>query len=140
LECQRQKAGARFRQFSAYETRPLQSLVLQEDPMSIATLPSECKRACKLTFRVQRCPYDLSVAVGGEASFDRAEVISAQLLRIPLDGCLLVVLDLADLTCLSSLAMGGLVEYHRGFARRGVEVRLANVHAHVWLARESAGH
>jgi anti-anti-sigma factor len=79
------------------------------------------------------------VAIIGEASFDHAEIISAQLLRIPLDAYTLVVLDLADLTSLSSLAMGALVEYRRGLGRRGIEVRLANVPAQVWLALESAG-
>jgi len=79
------------------------------------------------------------VAIQGEASFDQAEVLSAQLLRIPLDAYTLVVLDLAELTFLSSLAMGALIEYRRGLGRRGVEVRLANVPAQVWLALESAG-
>jgi anti-anti-sigma factor len=114
-------------------------LVLQETPLTAATLPSERKPACKLTFGVQRCPHFLCVAIGGEASFDQAEVLSAQLLRVPLDGYSLVVLDLAGLTFLSSLAMGALVAYRRGLGRRGVEVRLANVQARVWLALKSAG-
>jgi hypothetical protein len=42
---------------------------------------------------------------GREASVDQAEVIAAQLLRVPLDGYTLVVLDLAELTFLSSLPM-----------------------------------
>ena len=79
------------------------------------------------------------MAIKGEASFDQAEVISAQLLRIPLDAYTLVVLDLAELTFLSSLAMGALVAYRRGLCRHGVEVRLANVSARVWWALESAG-
>ena len=32
-----------------------------------------------------------------------------------------------------------MVAYGRGLCRRGVEVRLANVQAKVWLALESAG-
>ena len=56
-----------------------------------------------------------------------------------LNGSWLVVLDLAALTFLSSLAMGALVSYRRGVGRRGVEVRLANVQAQVWSALESAG-
>jgi anti-anti-sigma factor len=107
--------------------------------MTAATLPSERNPACKRTFRVQRWPPFLCVAIGGEATFDRAEVLSAQLLRVPLDGCSLVVLDLAGLTFLSSLALGALVAYCRGLGRRGVEVRVANVQARVWLALESAG-
>ena len=94
---------------------------------------------CKLSFQVEYRPYFLVVAIRGEANFEQAEVISAQLLRISLDAYTLVVLDLADLTFLSSLAMGALVEYRRGLGRRGIEVRLANVPAPVWLALESAG-
>jgi anti-anti-sigma factor len=107
--------------------------------MTTQTIPARPKPPCKLTFRVQRCPHWLCVAIRGEASFDEAEVISAELLRTPRDGYSLVVLDLAELTYLSSLAMGALVEYRRGVGRRGVEVRLANVQAPVWLALESAG-
>ena len=54
--------------------------------MTTQAIPTGRKSACKLTFRVQRDPYFLCVAIKGEASFDQAEVISAQLLRIPLDG------------------------------------------------------
>ena len=93
----------------------------------------------KIEFHVERRPQLLRVAIRGEASFDQAEVLSAQLLRVPLDGVGLVVLDLAGLTFLSSLAMGALVSYRRGVGRRGVEVRLANVQAQVWLALEWAG-
>ena len=107
--------------------------------MTTQTLPSQRRPACKLTFDVQRCPHFLWVAIEGEASFDQAEVISAQLLHIPLGAYSLVVLDLAGLTFLSSLATGALVAYRRGLCRRGVEVRLANVAAQVWLALESAG-
>jgi anti-anti-sigma regulatory factor len=62
----------------------------------------------KIEFRLQRRPHFLRVAIRGEAGFDQAEVISAQLLRVPLEGARLVVLDLAELTFLSSLAMGAL--------------------------------
>ena len=107
--------------------------------MTTATIPTRRKPADKLTFRVQRGSHFLCVAIQGEASFDQAEVISAQLLRLSLDGYSLVVFDLAGLTFLSSLAMGALVGYRRGLCRRGVEVRLANVPARVWLALELAG-
>jgi anti-anti-sigma factor len=92
-----------------------------------------------LAFHVERGPHWLTVALRGEASFDQAEVISAQLLRIPLDPFSLVVFDLAELTFLSSLAMGALVAYRRALCRRGIEVRLANVRSQVWLALELAG-
>ena len=107
--------------------------------MNTQTLPPRRKPECKLAFRVERGPHWLTVALRGEASFDQAEVISAKLLRIPLDPFSLVVLDLAELTFLSSLAMGALVAYRRALCRRGIEVRLANVQAPVWLALESAG-
>jgi anti-anti-sigma factor len=94
---------------------------------------------CKLAFHVERGPHFLLVAIQGEASFDQAEGISNQLLRIPLEAYALVVLDLAELTFLSSLAIGALIEYRRGLCRRGVEIQLANVQAQVWLALESAG-
>ena len=107
--------------------------------MTAQTIPARRKPECKLAFHVERRPHVLLVAIGGEASFDQAEVISAQLLRIPLGAYSLVVLDLAGLTFLSALAMGALVAYRRGLWRRGVELRLANVQARVWLALESAG-
>jgi anti-anti-sigma factor len=107
--------------------------------MTIPTMPTRRKPECKLAFHVERGPQWLTVVLRGEASFDQAEVLSAQLLRIPLDAYSLVVFDLADLTFLSSLAMGALVEYRRGLCRGGVEVRVANVPAQVWLALESAG-
>jgi anti-anti-sigma factor len=107
--------------------------------MTTQTLPARQKPECKLAFHVERRPHFLTVAIHGEARFDQAEFISAQLLRTPLDAYTLVVLDLAGLTSISSLAMGALVEYRRGLGRRGIEVRLANVQAQVWLALEGAG-
>ena len=47
--------------------------------MTTPTIPAARKPACKLTFQVQRAPYFLCVAIKGEASFDQAEAISAQL-------------------------------------------------------------
>jgi anti-anti-sigma factor len=107
--------------------------------MTTQISPARRRPPCKLAFHVERRPHFLLVAIRGEASFDQAEVIAAELLRIPQDAYSLVVLDLADLTFLSSLAMGALVEYRRGLSRRGAEVRLANVQARIWLALESAG-
>jgi anti-anti-sigma factor len=107
--------------------------------MTLPTLATRREPQAKLDFHVERRPHFLRVAIRGEASFDQAEVLSAQLLRAPLDGAWLVVLDLAELTFLSSLAMGALLSYRQGVGRRGVEVRLANVQAQVWLALESAG-
>ena len=106
--------------------------------MTMQTLATQRQRECKLAFRVERRPHLLLLAIKGEATYEQAEFISAHLLRMPLDRYSLVVLDLAELTFLSSLAMGALIEYRRGLLRRGVEVRLANVQAQVWLALESA--
>ena len=107
--------------------------------MTTQTVPPRRKPEGKLAFHVEHRPYFLLVAVRGEASFDQAEAISAELLQIPLEAYSLVVLDLAALTFLSSLAIGALIEYRRGLCGRGIEVRLANVQAHVWLVMESAG-
>jgi anti-anti-sigma factor len=92
-----------------------------------------------MAFHVERRLDFLLVAIRAETSFDQAELISEQLLQIPLEAYSLVVLNLAELTFLSSLAMGVLVEYRRVLLGRGVEVRLANVLAQVWLALELAG-
>ena len=107
--------------------------------MTTQTVPTRRKPEGKLALHVEHRPYFLLVAVRGEASFDQAEAISAELLQIPLEAYSLVVLDLAALSFLSSLAIGALIEYRRGLCRRGIEVRLANVQAHVWLVMESAG-
>src|SRR5262249_4386204 len=107
--------------------------------MTIATIATRQLHECKIKFQVECRPYFLQVAIRGEASFDQAEVLSAQLLRIPLHAYSLVVLDLTDLTVLSTQAMGALVDYRRGLGRRGVELRLTNLQASVWLALEAAG-
>jgi anti-anti-sigma factor len=118
---------------------PQTNFACEENPMTLPTFATRPKPEAKIEFHIERQPYVLRVAIRGEASFDQAEVLAAQLLRVPLDGAWLVVLDLAELTCLSSLAIGALVSYRRGLGLRGVEVRLANVQAQVWLALESAG-
>ena len=107
--------------------------------MPLPTLGTRRKPEGNIDFTVERRPHFLLVAIKGEGRFDQAEVISAQLFRIPLQAYSLVVLNLAELTFLSSLAMGALIEYRRGLGRRGVEVRLTNVQARVWLALELAG-
>jgi anti-anti-sigma factor len=107
--------------------------------MTSQTIATRHKPECKLAFHVERRPHFLLVAIKGEASFEQAEVMSAELLRIPLDAYSLVVLNLGELTYISSLPMGALVEYRRGLGRRGVEVRLANIPAQVWLALELDG-
>ena len=107
--------------------------------MTTQTMAMRPKRECKMAFQVERRRHFLVVAIKGDASFDQAELVSIQLLQIPLEAYSLVVLDLAELTFLSSLAMGALVEYRRGLGRRGIEVRIANAQAQVWLALESAG-
>ena len=107
--------------------------------MSIEINARRRKLESKLTFHVERRPYFLLVAIRGEASYDQAEVISAELRRISLDGYSMVVFNLAEMTSISSLVMGALVEYRRGLVRRDVEVRLANVQPQVWLALAWAG-
>jgi hypothetical protein len=106
--------------------------------MNTHTLPPRRKPEGKRAFHVERGRHFRTVAIRGAARFDQAEVLSVQLLRIPLDRLSLVVPDLAELTFLNSLATGVRVDYRRGLGRRGVEVRLADVQALVWLALESA--
>jgi len=93
----------------------------------------------KLTFEVVHRPDMLIVAIKGEASADQAEELESRLLRAPVAAQPLVVLNLTELTFLSSLAMGALVGYRRTLLRRGVDLRLANLQARVWLALEAAG-
>ena len=107
--------------------------------MAAETIATPRNGLTELSFRVERRPYCLVVSVAGEASFKQAEVISATLLRIPLEKYALVVLDLSGLSFISSLAMRALVEYRRGLRWRGIEIRLANVQPDVWFAIGSAG-
>ena len=107
--------------------------------MSILINATRRKPECKMAFHVERGPRFLTVAIKGEASFEQAEFISAELLRIPLDSFSLVVLDLAELTFISSLAMRAFLEYRWDLGRRGVEIRLANVQEPVWMTLELAG-
>src|SRR5262245_34450835 len=106
--------------------------------MTIQTNATRRALESKLAFHIECRPHFLLVAIKGEASFDQAEVISAKLLQIPLDAYSLVVLNLAELTFISSLAMGALVGYRRGLGRRGIEVRLANLQPQVRSALEVA--
>ena len=107
--------------------------------MTIATIAARRQVDRKLAFHVERRPHFQLVAIKGDASFDQAELVSIQLLQIPLDGYSLVVLDLAELTFISSRAIRALFEFGLALRQRGVEVRHANVQAHVWLALEAAG-
>ena len=107
--------------------------------MTLPTLATRQKPEAKLQFRVERRPHFLRLVLGGEASFNQAEVLAGHLLRMPLEGATLIVFDLAELTFLSFLAMGALIEYRRRLGPRGVEVCLANVQPPVWMALELAG-
>ena len=107
--------------------------------MTAPTISSRRNPECKLAFHVELGPHFLCVAISGEASFDQAEVFSARLLQLPLDGYSLVVLDLAELTFISSRAIHALFEFGLGLRQRGVEVRHANVQAHVWQVLEAVG-
>ena len=107
--------------------------------MTMQTIATGQKCECRMAFHVERRPHFLLVAIKGDASFDQAELVSARLLQIPLDGYSVVVLDLAELTFISSRAIRALFEFGLALRQRGVEVRHANVQAHVWLALEAAG-
>ena len=102
--------------------------------MTTQTMAMRPKRECKMAFQVERRRHFLVVAIKGDASFDQAELVSAQLLQISFEEYSLVVLDLSELTFISSRAIRALFEFGLGLRQRGVEVRHANVQAHVWLA------
>jgi anti-anti-sigma factor len=102
------------------------------------SLATRAKSECKMAFQVERRPHFLLVAIKGEASFDQAELISTHLLQIPLEAYSLVVLDLAQLTLLSSQAIGALLMYRWRLRRHGLEVTLANVPAQVCSALKFA--
>ena len=72
--------------------------------MITGTIPTRREPECKIASHVERRPNFLLVALKGEGSFEQAGFISAGLLRIPLDAYSLVVLELAEVTFLSSLA------------------------------------
>src|SRR5262245_41875137 len=60
-------------------------------PMSVLINARRRKPECNMAFHVERRPQFLIVAIKGDASFEQAELISAELLRIPLDGYSVVV-------------------------------------------------
>jgi hypothetical protein len=67
----------------------------------------------------------LLIRVKGEARVDCVGVLLAGLLAPSALRPAIVTLDLSELRCLSSLAMGALVAYRRGVVRTGGRVRLA---------------
>ena len=90
--------------------------------MTIPTMATRQQHEGKIEFHIERRPYFLGVAIRGEASFD----------------------DLANfrhpLLARRAMFRRQPLDYRRGLGRRGVEVRLASLHAPVWLALEAAGH
>src|SRR5262245_17225956 len=100
---------------------------------------SQRRPESRLALEFVHRPDMLIVAIQGEASSDQAEELEAQLLRAPLDMQPLVVLNLAELTFIGSLAMGALVGYRRALLRRGVDLKLANLQGPVWLSLQAAG-
>jgi anti-anti-sigma factor len=65
------------------------------------------------------------VRIKGEATAECAGVLLDRLLAATARQLAIVTLDLTELRCISSLAMGVLVSYRRGVIRNGGRVRLA---------------
>jgi len=72
-------------------------------------------------------PDDLVIRVKGEASVDTADALAEALLAPAARRRTSVDLDLSELSSISCLAMGVLVNYRRGVVRAGGRVRLAGV-------------
>jgi anti-anti-sigma factor len=74
---------------------------------------------------VSEAPEEMVVRVAGEACVGLAGALARVLLRLLVRRPKLVTLDVSGLKLLSCLAMGALVDFHRGVVRGGGRVRLA---------------
>jgi anti-anti-sigma factor len=82
---------------------------------------------------------DAVIQLKGEATFTQARALEAGLLALSAWWPRRVTLDLSELTFLSSLALGVLVEFRRGVVRAGGCVRVApNLQPQVREALEAA--
>lgn len=73
----------------------------------------------------------LVVSLTGEAGMLTLETLEAGLTKVTSSRPSLVVLDLADVTFISSLAIGALVTFHRGVVRGGGLLLLGGLRASV---------
>jgi anti-anti-sigma factor len=73
----------------------------------------------------QHAAQGLIVRLIGDAGVAVAEEMEAKLMELTADKPRLVVLDLAQLSFISSLGMGSLVNFHKAIHRQGGTVRLA---------------
>ena len=78
-----------------------------------------------LEVMVSQMSDEVVVRVKGEATVASSGALLAGLLAVAAQRSAVVTLDLSQLRCLSSLAMGVLVTFRRGVVRRGGRVRLA---------------
>src|SRR5262249_27446693 len=76
---------------------------------------------------IDEVPDEVVVRVAGEATFWHVDKLSAALLSLSARRPSHVVLDLSGLTCVSSLAIGVLVQFRRGIVRSGGRVCLAPI-------------
>ncbi len=79
------------------------------------------------------------VQINGSADVSNAGEIAKGLLGVTARRTKIVVLDLSDLTFLSSLALGVLVEFRRGIVRCGGEVRVVGASRNVWDVFQRTG-
>jgi anti-anti-sigma factor len=74
--------------------------------------------------RIEETPDEVIVRIAGQAGVQQVGHLSAALLGLSCRRPSLVTLDLSGLSFVSSLAMGALVVFCRGFVRAGSRVRL----------------
>ncbi|MFO0966317.1 MAG: STAS domain-containing protein [Gemmataceae bacterium] len=75
----------------------------------------------------------LILRVSGAATDGLADDFRRELARIPAPNAI-VVLDMEEMTEISSLVLGALMEFRHRLRRRRRELRVANVRAEVWSA------
>jgi anti-anti-sigma factor len=92
-----------------------------------SSVPERTGNALRIEVGVREAPGEMVVRVAGEAGVKQAEELTAALLGLSACRPAQVTLDLAELSFVSSLAMGVLVSFRRGIVRAGGRVRLAEV-------------
>ena len=90
----------------------------RRSPHSLAVVPG-------VEVAVEKTPDGISIRVKGEARVDCVDGLLDSLLAPAASRPPVVTLDLSELRCISSIAVGVLVAYRRGVVRAGGQVRLA---------------
>jgi anti-anti-sigma factor len=80
-----------------------------------------------LQIQVERLPDSAMIRLIGEANVHSVDMLQQELTLLSALRPARVVVDLSGLTFVSSLALGVLVEFHRGLARNQVQVQLTGL-------------